>query len=543
MKMKSVNYILMAALTVFGMACTEKLDEQIITDVTAESHYSNLDGWEDGVNAAYERLRRYYGREEGFTVSVFGTDIYTKGADGGRKAVNDYTAALNPDESYFRDIWNWFYEAINTINTVIDFAERDAVEGLDEETKNARIGEVRFLRAFYYFHLVQMYGDVHFTLEATTGVETEANRTPVAQIYSEGIIPDLEFAIANLPNPDEQDDYGRATKPAAEAILARVHLVLENWSEAERLAKNVINNYSFGLVTPWVEIWNQDNELNEEVVWSVQYTSAPFSNDGGSRGHLYFLAEYDKILGMERDILNGRPWKRFQPTPYFLSLYNTEIDRRYEEGFKVVWLANNEETLPDGIELGDTAFYVVPFAVPDDVQKSKPYFWVDVDPTSTDPEMSLRQINKRWFPSLNKFIDPKRLTVQQTEGSRDFMVVRLAEMYLLAAEALMMQGKADEGVQYINEVRRRAAWEGKEADMEIAAGDLDLDFILEERARELAGEKFRWFDLKRTGTLLDRVRLHNPDGAPHVQEFHLLRPIPRDQIDRTSNDYSQNPGY
>ena len=543
MKMKSVNYILMVALTVFGMACTEKLDEQIVTDVTAESHYSNLDGWEDGVNAAYERLRRYYGREEGFTVSVFGTDIYTKGADGGRKAVNDYTAALNPDESYFRDIWNWFYEAINTINTVIDFAERDAVEGLDEETKNARIGEVRFLRAFYYFHLVQMYGDVHFTLEATTGVETEANRTPVAQIYSEGIIPDLEFAIANLPNPDGQDDYGRATKPAAEAILARVHLVLENWGEAERLAKNVINNYSFGLVTPWVEIWNQDNELNEEVVWSVQYTSAPFSNDGGSRGHLYFLAEYDKILGMERDILNGRPWKRFQPTPYFLSLYNTEIDRRYEEGFKVVWLANNEETLPDGIELGDTAFYVVPFAVPDDVQKSKPYFWVDVDPTSTDPEMSLRQINKRWFPSLNKFIDPKRLTVQQTEGSRDFMVVRLAEMYLLAAEALMMQGMADEGAQYINEVRRRAAWEGREADMEIAAGDLDLDFILDERARELAGEKFRWFDLKRTGTLLDRVRLHNPDGAPNVQEFHLLRPIPRDQIDRTSNDYSQNPGY
>ena len=543
MKMKSVNYILMAALTVFGMACTEKLDEEIVTDVTAESHYTNLDGWEDGVNAAYERLRRYYGREEGFTVSVFGTDIYTKGADGGRKAVNDYTAALNPDESYFRDIWNWFYEAINTINTVIDFAERDVVEGLDEETRNAKIGEVRFLRAFYYFHLVQMYGDVHFTLEATTGVETEANRTPVAQIYSEGIIPDLEFAIANLPNPDEQDDYGRATKPAAEAILARVHLVLENWGEAERLAKNVINNYNFGLVTPWVEIWNQDNEVNEEVVWSVQYTSAPFSNDGGSRGHLYFLAEYDKILGMERDILNGRPWKRFQPTPYFLSLYNTEIDRRYEEGFKVVWLANNEETLPDGIALGDTAFYVVPFAVPDDVQKSKPYFWVDVDPTSTDPEMSLRQINKRWFPSLNKFIDPKRLTVQQTEGSRDFMVVRLAEMYLLTAEALMMQGRADEGVQYINEVRRRAAWEGREADMEIAAGDLDLDFILEERARELAGEKFRWFDLKRTGTLLDRVRLHNPDGAPNVQDFHLLRPIPRDQIDRTSNDYSQNPGY
>ena len=539
--MKKIKYTLIAVLAIAGMACTDKLDETSVTDVTAETHYSTLNGWEDGVKATYERLRRYYGREEGFTVSVFGTDIYTKGADGGRKAVNDYTAALNPDESYFRDIWNWFYEAINTANTVIDFAERDAVDGLDEATKNVRIGEVRFLRAFYYFHLVQMYGDVHFTTEATTGVETEANRTSAAQVYAEIIIPDLQFAIANLP--DEQDDYGRATKPAAEAILARVHMVLQNWAEAETLAKNVINNYNFGLVTPWAEIWNQDNELNEEVVWSVQYTSDPFTNDGGSRGHLYFLAEYDKTLGLKRDIANGRPWKRFQPTPYFLGLYNTDIDRRYVEGFKVVWLANNEENLPDGMQLGDTAFFVVPYAVPDDIQKSKPYFWVDVDPTSTDPEMSLRQINKRWFPSLNKFIDPRRLTVQQTQGSRDFMVVRLAEMYLLAAEALMMQGRADEGVQFMNEIRRRAAWEGNEADMEITAGELDLDFILDERARELAGEKFRWFDLKRTGTLLERVRLHNPDGAPNIQEFHLLRPIPRDQIDRTSNEYAQNPGY
>ena len=318
---------------------------------------------------------------------------------------------------------------------------------------------------------------------------------------------------------------------------------MENWDEAERLAKNVINDSDFDLVRPWGQIWNQDNELNEEVVWSVQYTSDPFTNDGGSRGHLYFLAEYDKILGMERDIANGRPWKRFQPTPYFLSLYKTEMDRRYDEGFKVVWFANNQENLPENMQLGDTAFYVVPYAVPDDIQKSKPYFWVDVDPASTDPEMSLRQINKRWFPSLNKFIDPERLTVQQTEGSRDFIVVRLAEMYLLVAEALMMQGKVDEGVQYINEIRRRAAWEGKEADMEITAGELDLDFILEERARELAGEKFRWFDLKRTGTLLARVRLHNPDASPNIEDFHRLRPIPRDQIDRTSNEYPQNPGY
>ncbi|MGK7394660.1 MAG: RagB/SusD family nutrient uptake outer membrane protein [Candidatus Cyclobacteriaceae bacterium M3_2C_046] len=525
----------------FPLSCNSVLEEEIVSGITADSHYTNATGWEDGAKAAYFRLRNFYGREEGFTVSVFGTDIFTKGADGSHKYINDYTAELNPDAAFFRNIWNWFYEAINTCNTVIDYAENDLVTGLNEDVKKVRLGEVRFLRALYYFNLVQMYGDVHLTLEGTKGVETEANRTPANQVYEQAIIPDLEYAIANLPA--KASDYGRITKPAAEAILARVHLVRQNWPQAALLAKNVINNYDFELVPKWGEIWNQDNELNPEVVWSVQYTADPLTNDGGSRGHLYFLQEYDKTAGLQRDITNGRPWKRFQPTRYLLDLYDVSKDRRYYEGFKEVWYANNPATLPEGMQLGDTAFYVVTYAVPDEIQKSKPYFFVDYDPNSQDPVMQLRQINKRWFPSLNKFIDPKRITVQQEQGSRDFMVVRLAEMYLLAAEALMNDDKKGEAVEYMNVLRRRAAWPGKEKEMEITEAQLDLNFILDERARELAGEKFRWFDLKRTGTLLSRVKQYNEDAAPNIKDFHVLRPIPRDQIDRTTVPYAQNTGY
>ncbi len=102
-----------------------------------------------------------------------------------------------------------------------------------------------------------------------------------------------------------------------------------------------------------------------------------------------------------------------------------------------------------------------------------------------------------------------------------------------------------EGAKFINVVRKRAAWPGKEAAMELQSASLTIDAILDERALELGGERLRWADLKRTGKLIERVKLHNPLGRPNIQEKHLLRPIPADMIDRLTNknEFPQNPGY
>ncbi len=118
-------------------------------------------------------------------------------------------------------------------------------------------------------------------------------------------------------------------------------------------------------------------------------------------------------------------------------------------------------------------------------------------------------------------------------------------MYLIAAEAAWRQDKAEEAAGYLNVLRQRAAVPGRENDMKVVATDIDIDFILDERARELVGEKFRWYDLKRTGKLLERVRKYNLDAAPNIREFHVVRPIPQTQIDRVSNpgDFRQNEGY
>ena len=106
-------------------------------------------------------------------------------------------------------------------------------------------------------------------------------------------------------------------------------------------------------------------------------------------------------------------------------------------------------------------------------------------------------------------------------------------------------GNGNAAVEYINTIRRRAAYPGKESEMEITAADVDIDYILDERAREFYGEYKRWLDLKRTGKLIERYKLYNEEGQRlnYINAHHLLRPIPAKQLTRTSNDMGQNEGY
>ncbi|WP_315814668.1 RagB/SusD family nutrient uptake outer membrane protein [Paraflavitalea speifideaquila] len=117
------------------------------------------------------------------------------------------------------------------------------------------------------------------------------------------------------------------------------------------------------------------------------------------------------------------------------------------------------------------------------------------------------------------------------------IVYRFAETYLIAAEAALMTNRTTEAVAYINAVRERAASTGNVANMRITNATLTsggIDFILDERTRELVGENLRWWDLVRTGKLLERVKLYNGDAAPNIQPKHILRPIPLNQLNRTT---------
>ncbi len=534
-------------------SCEDYLEEDLVTDVSAASYYTTPGGFEDAVEATYAAMKSFFGVERGFTMTSFGTDIYTNGADGGHKEINFYNGELNPSQPYMRDTWRDFYRGINQANAVINRAQ--TLEGLDQETINLRIAEVRFLRGFYYFTLARTYGDLHLTLEETEGVEIEANRTPQSEIYAQAIIPDLEFAIANLP--DSQDDFGRATKPAAEYLLGLVYLTRSyqsfgnqqaDASQAETLFSNVINNYDFALLDNFGDLWELGNEEHSEIVFSMQNAKSQVDTglDGnGHRGHLYFLMEYDKLPGMTRDTENGRPWKRFRPTDYFYGLWENgerDIDCRYDKTFKHAWLSNSEGNIPTDASgnplftVGDTAVFIPGPGLdkdwPQTRQEATRYMVITKD-----------EFTEKLYPSMNKWIDPTRPNRQHVQGQRDYILMRLGDAYLLRAEARLQLGDTPGATEDINVIRRRAAWPGQEAAMEVTADQVDLDFLLEERARELVGEGHRWWDLVRTGTLVERVRLYNVQARDNIQDFHTLRPIPQDQIDRTLGGYPQNPGY
>lgn len=525
-----------------GAACVD-LEENVITGV-APSYYKTTAGFEALVNADYEALRYIYGPERGFTLTVFGTDEFSEGSDGGHKHYNRYNSDLNPAASMVREVWDRLYRAINSTNATIDRAPDVAWTG--PVPIEQRVAEARFLRGLYYLYLVQMFGDVPLHLEETTEVSTESTRAPRNEVLA-AVIADLEFAEAKLPVTQAQ--YGRATKGAAQFLLARALLTrggTGDFAAAAAAAKRVIDSGQYRLLTKFSDLWIPANDKNAEVVFAVQYSADPILNGGsdGNRGHLYFTPEYESQPGMARDVLNGRPFRRFKPTQWLIDLFDRTKDSRFAGTFKTAWIANNAANLPKNsagqplFNVGDTAFVTLPEEVTAAYRASKTYRIYTPRGQNGALPYSLRI-----FPHLHKFNDPNRPTVNHESGSRDMMIFRLADAYLMAAEGYLRDGKPDQALPFINAVRRRAAFPGQEAAMEVTAAQLTLDFILDERARELAGESMRWFDLVRTGKLVERVKKYNPEGATLIQAFHALRPIPITQIDRTSNEFPQNPGY
>lgn len=557
----AIVFLLLFAL----VSCKKQLKEYNPGGATADNVFNTPAGFEAGVSAAYSYNRWIWGKEAGYHLYEASSDLWMSGVDDPNTELTQFTTGLNPANAIIASLWPKYYSAINLCNALI---KRVSISGLPVATQKIREAELRMLRAWYYYTIAETWGGVHFTLEETQGIVTTANRKPIDTFYNQ-ILNDLRLATPNLPNTTT--DNGRVTRPAAEAFLAKMFLITNNYDSSYYYANRVMTAFGLQLQARYADLWLMSNNINKEVIWAVNYSTNLTLNDftgpagaviypgghprGANNGHLMFLQKYDVRPGMERTIAYGRPFSRYMPTRFLLDLFDNTKDARYDASFQEVWLSNKTtsttytRTLTTGgtasftLNPGDTAHWVTKQTVTNAFRDSRKYEIFDrtnVYNTNGTPR------NTSNFISLKKFLDPTRPSIAEQQSARDAYIFRLADIILTAAEAKHKAGDNATAATLINLVRRRAVAVGQPANaLDITAAEVNIDFILDERARELAGEQWRWFDLKRTGKLIERVKANNPQGGANIKDFHNLRPIPQLQMDAVTNkqEFIQNPGY
>lgn len=593
MKLKYIFLLL----TLSVASCKDYLDEEIVSGISYQ-FYETEDGMNNALNATYESLRDFHATENvGVDINMLGTHIWTDASSG--KAFNEYNAEFNASNGHFSTLWTSYYRGINTANVVIDKVPTVPASSFltNPANRSVWVGEARFMRAFYYFHLVQLFGRIPLLLTPNTEPKRDFVRAPVADVY-QAIISDLRFASANLPAVAR--NYGRATKGAANHLLAKVYLTRgsavsdqrgqksTDMDSAAYYAEAVINSGTYSLVSDYARLIDINNQRNSEVIFPIVFN--PDVRYGGfdktgNWTHVVWLWGYDQIAGMKRDIANGRPGQRMVMTDYALNLFDVgkgfrKFDSRFYKNFKWVFYANNAATIPKWTAAnapnaslvgkskfaeGDTAIYLsMQNNVSDAEIAKRSYTFI--------PRNKFVQGTQKRFPVLLKSLDPLRTDIAII-STRDWVYARLGETYLIAAEAHGRMGRYDKAVQYINKVRERAAYKegevkpgqfltvegGTAADLtkttvnqmmipadSVNSAEKIVRFSMNERARELLGEGHEKYDLLRTELFFDWVKRYNTQ-AVGLKPFHKLMPIPQTvHIDRLGGEASkdnQNEGY
>jgi len=535
------------------------------------------------LNSAYVNYGgQFYGREDMLMLTEGGTDLWINIANSGYGRQMTKYEDLNSSVGQLRNTWNRLYEIINYCNAGI--TKIGDVAYASEDEKKSRTGEFYFLRAYSYWHLVEFFGGVDLRTQETKSAVFTAQRSPVLAFY-DLMLADIDKAVENLPvNPFPVTDVGRATLKAAYGLKARIALTRVAYEQdqaskdkyyqmARDAAMYVIDNQASLKVSlyskPSDVFLPANNKNNQEAMFVVTHSTIPTLNPQSgnpNRLFMWFKAKYSTKAGMVQDLNYGNDNNAktgsmcLMPTRHLLELYNENIDARYGAWFRESYYENKSSyawTSDDlaafekpasmvgaKLQQGDLALLYTKQKVAD--KRNKPYAVVDIDDIYTGEKVSTNARFNICFPALTKFDDPNVPTASSSFGTKDVIVMRLPEMYFIAAECELMMtgGSKAKAVELINVIRKRAAVPGKENDMLVTESQLNPDFLLAEKGREFCGEHLRWFDLKRTGKLYEYVKAYNKD-IPLIQTYHTLRPIPQMFLDAITNpgEFGQNPGY
>lgn len=613
--MKKIIYFLTVVFFSISISCSDYLEEKAKSQLT-ETYFNTPQGLSEGVYGAYSQLRQIY-KEGMFRFNIY-SDIWDNGA-----SMDNSDSRINAvDNGDVESIFNGLHKGIMVSNRMIQVIGNDTITN---PTNKDYLAELRTLRAFYYFINVEMWGSrAHYqekVYDAYDTTMTTINQKSVEFFYSK-ILADINYGIANLKVPSAVKEFGRVNKGMAKALKARMLMALAGYAhsdytgqpefevfkklgysnvnavyaEANTLANSVIADYGYSLQVDWESIFDDKNQANKEIIWSVQWCKNTQFNQQGIDAqwvHRYAVgrnavtikqtlnATSGKItygeLSAKRTAAQGgaytfpshsryygREYRHMAPTYFWIKSFNVKDKRLYGTFESVYYKLASPADLSDPALPLDTVVYM-PFreiTLAEDAKGITEGKYVDGlneiydldNPEKPAEYGGLRTVGRSKYHSFKKYYDRSRTDMGKQEyGFENVTVLRLAEMYLIKAECDWKLGLGETTVYADLQPLWNRSFTSA-ADREVYKTGVNLDFILDEYARELGGECERWFLLKRTRSLVSRIMKWVPKSAEESAKFrardltkqtHYLKAIPYNQAIRFSNWNAdkQSPGY
>ncbi len=490
--MKKVSIILA---TVLGLglgviSCEDYLDVQPPFAQDAENYFNSPEDYELALIGAYDLLQASF-------LNIWIGEIASDNSIAGGESVTDTEGLheidnMNHDavNNELRNVFRWNYAGVTRANYIMEFEDK-----IDFDGKAEIIAQTRFLRAYYYFQLTKYFGDIPLIVDRRLGAEevTNIDRTSKSEVYDQ-IESDLKFAAANLPwsNPVK----GRVEKGAALALLGKVHLYQDEFTDAAAAFDQIITQGNYALVSDFQNLWLADFEDNSETVFDVEYSG----QEGGGYGCLICL-EGNAAAGFHG------------PRQYEGPIYG--IGNSYNLPTQDLYDAFDPNDPRRDISILDIEAFKASQPNPNDVS------YVEGGGGHTG------YYNNKYIKRKNELGLPD----DDLTSPLNNKVIRYADVLLMAAEANAQLGNDGPALTYLNQVRSRAGMPSLSG-----SGQQLLEAIWRERRLELAGEGHRFFDLVRTGQAANEIDNFIPGK-------HEVFPIPQVEIDLTGNNWNQNNNY
>lgn len=495
--------ILISVLTLVYTSCSDEfLDEQPLGIPSSATLFADEEGAIRAINGAYAHLRNwdvlgfpYFGIKE---LPSDDADVGSTPGDGSYprlQLINTFT--YDPSVIELNGYWEGSYRGINRVNQVI--VNVPDIE-MDEALKARIIAEAKFLRAFYYFDLVRAFGEV--PLINTVYTDPEEARNAVEKSSEEAlynfIVQDLKDAIGVLPLKSEYppEDLGRATKGAAQGLLAKVYLFRQDYENAAQQAQAVIQSNEYALHPNYREVFFPDQENGVESLFEAQV-----------------------IAREERDISNE--FNKWQG-----------VRGHFGWGFN-----SPTEDLSNAYEPGDPRRTATIFYSGDTLEGADEPFFLPVD------EGAQPRANKKAMLPLNMWP-----AGYPDNSPTNYIILRYADVLLIYAEALNELGQSAEALTYLNMVRARARNGNPNVLPDITTTDQAAlrETIWHERRVELAMEGHRFFDIIRQNEVVPgrAEQIFHENGKTSFDiERHATFPVPQQQIDIAEGALQQDPNW